>query len=113
MSFKAVEIAPFGIQAAVFESWDDASDYFAQAFGHQIQNVERFCAFCAKELIDGSAWFFMVIPDDLPVWKLAHECVHLADFVMDEVGVPTDVSNSELRAYLVDSIMQQVLDAER
>jgi len=35
----------------------------------------------------------------------AHEAVHLADFVMDGMGMPTDVTNTELRAYLVGHIV--------
>jgi hypothetical protein len=31
----------------------------------------------------------------------AHECVHIADFVMNRLGVPMGVRNTEIRAYLV------------
>lgn len=33
------------------------------------------------------------------IW--AHECVHIADFVMDYLGMPMDVDNTEVRAYMV------------
>jgi len=38
----------------------------------------------------------------------AHEAVHLADFIMDSLGLPTDLSNTEVRAYMVGHIVSQI-----
>lgn len=50
---------------------------------------------------DGQAWFGMVIKEGASFATWAHECVHIADWIMDHVGVPTDAANTEVRAYLV------------
>ena len=50
---------------------------------------------------DGSTRLSMVIKPVTTKATWAHECVHIADFVMNRLGVPMGVRNTEIRAYLV------------
>ena len=59
---------------------------------------------------DGRAWFSMVIKPEANDATRAHECVHIADFLMDRFGIPTDVSNTEVRAYLVGKLFGDLQD---
>lgn len=62
---------------------------------------------------DGHGWFSMVIKDEATSATCAHECVHIADFVMDHLGIPTGAENTEVRAYLVGhlfSCLQEIME---
>ena len=50
----------------------------------------------------------MVIKPHATGATIAHECVHLADFVMHALGIPTGWENTELRAYLVGHAFAEV-----
>jgi hypothetical protein len=52
--------------------------------------------------------FSMTITPGSTISTWAHEAVHLADLLMDSRGVPTDVSNTEVRAYLTGYIVEQI-----
>lgn len=43
---------------------------------------------------------------DTGTW--AHEAVHMADLIMDSLELPTDLSNTEVRAYMVGHIVEQI-----
>jgi hypothetical protein len=49
---------------------------------------------------DGSTRLSMVIKPVAAKATWAHECVHIADFVMNRLGIPMGVENTEIRAYL-------------
>lgn len=50
---------------------------------------------------DGRSWFSMIIKPEATKATWAHECVHIADFVMDRLGIPSGAENTEVRAYMV------------
>lgn len=51
----------------------------------------------------------MITPEaGLDTW--AHEAVHLADLLMESRGIPTDVSNTEVRAYITGYATQEIAD---
>ena len=50
---------------------------------------------------DGTVRLSMVLKRGTTRATWAHECVHIADFVMDHVGIPLGIDNTEVRAYLV------------
>lgn len=49
---------------------------------------------------DGSPRLSMVIKPVATKATWAHECVHIADFVMHHLGIPMGVENTEIRGYL-------------
>lgn len=49
----------------------------------------------------GSTRLSMVIKPHASKSTWAHECVHIADFVMDHLSLPSGVENTEIRSYMV------------
>lgn len=62
---------------------------------------------------DGAPWFSMVIKKKANLSTLAHECVHIADYVMDVFGIPCTAENTEVRAYLVGHLFGEARDLRR
>ena len=52
----------------------------------------------------------MVIKPHATDATIAHECVHLADFAMHVLGIPTGWENTEVRAYLVGHAFSEIMD---
>ena len=50
---------------------------------------------------NGSIRLSMVIKPHATKSTWAHECVHIADFVMEYLHLPSGVENTEIRAYMV------------
>lgn len=50
----------------------------------------------------------MVIKPTATKATWAHECVHIADFVMDYLSLPPGVENTEIRAYLVGHLFSRL-----
>ena len=50
---------------------------------------------------DGAPRLSMVIKPKATRATWVHECVHIADFVIDLLNLPTGVENTEIRAYMV------------
>lgn len=57
---------------------------------------------------DGVPFFSIVVGKRSSPALWAHECVHMADFIMDHLGIPTDVSNTEIRAILTQRLFEAV-----
>lgn len=57
---------------------------------------------------DGTPMLSMILPKDAKISTWAHECTHVADLVMDYLGIPTGVKNTEVRAYIVSHLMDQL-----
>ncbi len=58
---------------------------------------------------DDVAWYNMVLPEGIPVKTIVHECSHAIDFIMDDVGVPINVDNTEIRAYLLAELFSDAM----
>lgn len=103
--YSVVHAHPFKVQIAVFRKFKHLRKEFPKA-----PTFDRTSnAGCVMWEDDGCMWFAMVLPDGTPVATIAHECVHAADFVMENAGIEAE-GNTEIRAYLMEHIMQQVLD---
>lgn len=58
----------------------------------------------------GSAAFIIMIKSlGLNYRTLVHECVHMAQYILDYKGIPTDVDNTEVVAYLTDYLFKECL----
>lgn len=102
MADFTIDIDVFGTQVAVFRTEDQRIAALKENGLEPIRTTEASHASAhMDESADGRAWFSMVIKDQATKATWAHECVHMADFVMDHLGIPTDASNTEVRAYLV------------
>lgn len=109
---KAVLMAdPFGVQIGVFGSEKAAIKYFAKEHGVNMPSAGGAANASAHSFIDGDKhWYALVLPKGLPMSKVAHEVVHIADFIMVDMGVPCNAKNTEIRAYLVDYLLSQLWD---
>lgn len=111
MADKVFSCDPFGVQIAVFHCLTEMNRYFVEQL--EIQNTEFF-AVKANAMAtvqadpQGIKWFAMWLPLDAPFSKIAHECSHMVDFVMDAHGVPINIENTEVRAYLLERMLEAV-----
>lgn len=104
-----VEIRPFGFECLVASTIDEAVKTMRDEYGIEFEAPPN-CECCVvTDVNEGGRWFVMVLPDDIGVHKIAHECIHAADFAMQFAMVPTGVKNTEIRAYIVDDLMRQIL----
>lgn len=107
---RVISIPLFDFDVGVFESLEHYQTYFAEV--HSIDAPEVTCFTAAAVYFEdgGASWFSLILPDGVSIAKLAHEACHMADFAMSAAGVPTGVKNTEVRGYLVERIMEQLLD---
>jgi len=61
---------------------------------------------------DGDPRLSIVIKPKATKATWAHECVHVADFAMTVLGIPTDAKNTEIRGYLVGHIFAGLEDLQ-
>lgn len=58
-------------------------------------------------------YFCITLPDsdrdNFLIW--IHEASHAVDAIFDELGIPADYSSTELRAYMLQHIVEQIEDA--
>ncbi len=97
-----IDLAVFNLDVAVFASDEDRvaalRDEGCDVSEHDIAALASSHMDVAG---DGSPRLSMVIKPVATTATWAHECVHIADFVMDRLGVPMGVENTEIRGYLV------------
>lgn len=92
----------FHLEVAVFDRDKDRRKFLRSVgVGAEKHTAAAFASAHMDCGEDGVAWFSMVIKPDATKATWAHECVHIADFVMDRLGIPTDATNTEIRAYIV------------
>jgi hypothetical protein len=99
-----IHLDVFHVQVGVFKSDKKRRQHLKKyGFAGKIERNEPACFGSTHLDIDdtGRGWFSMVIKPVANQSTWAHECSHMADFLMDRLGIPTDVSNTEVRAYLV------------
>lgn len=107
----------FGIQVAVYTSDAERIETLAaQGITANKGDPNAFATAHVDRDDSGRAWFSMVIPHNATQATRAHECVHIADWIMHEIGIPTHAENTEVRGYLVGHLMvelQEILGQPR
>lgn len=92
----------FNLEVAVFSNDDDrVAALRADGCDVEGRNSVALASAHMDEAGDGSLRLSLVIKPVATRATWAHECAHLADFVMDYLGVPTGIENTEIRGYLV------------
>lgn len=104
-----IYIDVFNIQVAVYAKDKDRRKELRKK-GFNADNHDEACLASAHMDMgpDGRAWFSMVIKPEATRATWAHECVHIADFLMERVGIPSSTENTEVRAYLVGHIFARL-----
>lgn len=107
-----IHLDVFHTQVGVFKRDKDRIKFLRKRGLTEILEGGESCFASAHKDIgpSGQAWFSMVIKPEANTSSHAHECVHIADFLMDHMGVPTDVTNTEIRAYLVGKLFGDLQD---
>ena len=93
----------FNIDVGVYDSFEARVEHLRET-----QSVEdpvsapheSLAASYMDEAGDGSMRYTMVLTPRATRGTWVHECVHMADFIMHSVGIPTGYKNTEVRAYL-------------
>lgn len=116
IALGAISVDVFNIEVGVFRDDEMRVQALADA-GVEAHPAEGASWATAHKDIgpDGYAWFAMVIKPEANKATWAHECVHLADWIMEHIGAPTDAANTEVRAYLVGHLfagLETILEAE-
>ena len=58
--------------------------------------------------IDGADYFVIVL-QQTTLRTIVHECVHMAQYILDNKGIGTGIDNTETLAYLVDYLFSEVV----
>ena len=74
---------------------------------HDIIDKPEYAAYCTFN--DDSV--ILNITEDIPLEVIAHEAVHITNYVYRECNMEVDINNDEPYAYLLAWIVQQILAA--
>ena len=108
-----ITIHPFKVQVGVFDTFGGFNSYWSTALNLIPPNEPMTEAMAITDMTcDGCPWFALVIPKGIPLATVAHECSHMVDFIFDKFELQTDVSNTELRAYMLEYIINEVMEVE-
>lgn len=109
-----VVVEPFGAQVALFEDIDRMARYHRKVLGVDIEIVPSAYARTHQEVgLDGLIYWSMWLPKTATLSTIVHECSHVVDFMMDAHGVPISLENTEIRAYMLGALFQDVCGALR
>lgn len=102
----------FNLDVAVFDNEDDRIACLTdQGCNDLTRHTDA--AYASAHLdstASGSPRLSMVIKPHASKSTWAHECVHIADFVMDHLSLPSGVENTEIRAYMVGHLFAGLQD---
>ena len=109
-----VTMQPFNAQIAIFRDQKTQRKYFKKA--HGIKHLNSFNGTAngtAMQLTspNGFEFYTMFLPVDVTAKTVVHECSHIVDFVLDSSGVPLIAENTEIRAYALADLFEQVTNA--
>ncbi len=105
-------VAPFDIQVAVWRTREKMIEYYAEVLSYDVEptsNVGPSNGLCYAFKDDsGVNWYNLILPESVKPKTIVHECSHAIDFIMDDVGVPIGIENTEIRAYLLGDLYEDV-----
>ena len=100
----------FKVQINVFTTAKSAEGFLFDMGCGEVDCRPSHGAFYKAENDDGVSWFAMYVSPDADNSTVVHEAVHAADWIMDDIGIPTTAKNTEVRAYLVQSVYSQAMN---
>lgn len=59
---------------------------------------------------DGAILYYLMLPLETKPRTWVHEASHLVDFIMHHLGMETDLTGTEVRAYMIDHIFASIED---
>lgn len=107
-----ISIDVFDVQVGIFHSFRRCAKWCKKNVGSEPEGMDDANAAAFQLRSDqGEMFFGAVIPKGVSLGCVAHECVHLADFIMLHLGIPTDAENTEVRAHMVHMMVDTFIDA--
>ncbi|WP_299949087.1 hypothetical protein [uncultured Ruegeria sp.] len=104
-----VWVHPFGVEVPIFEDDKKIVRYHKKKWGIEGGwNLPAYGLASREYDADGQARFALLIPESANLGLIVHECSHIVDLVMDECGVPINVENTEIRAYMLATLFCDV-----
>jgi|GEM_PF-5583313 len=104
-----IHIDVFDIQVPLFISDFDRVEA-GKAMGVEVTpTTQPINGAVGRDIATDGSWFYsMVINPEATPATWAHEASHLADFVMDALRMPMGLKNTEVRAYMVGCVFEQI-----
>ena len=105
-----IPLEMFCLDVAVFASEDERIETLtAQGCDDLTRHSDAALSSAHQDFTrDGNIRLAMVIKPEATKATWAHECVHVADFVIDYLGLPTSVEGTEVRAYMVGYLFSRL-----
>lgn len=96
----------------VFKSSEKHNEYFYSLCGEVLPPMPANSGARAHYTVDseGQEYLSMIIPNKKNIGHVAHEASHIADFFCHMAGLPISYEATEVRAYIVGYIVQQIAD---
>jgi len=93
-----------------YEINTDSRDYFLNSDGVLIDLEKDFGICCTIVLALKN--FRRILDSDMPYAMnlLAHECLHAATAIMDDRGIPVNLANDEVIAYIQSFLVQKIVE---
>lgn len=99
----------FSMQIPVFLNQEDKNHTLASRGFTSFQlHSPIHGAACRDYCDDGSSLISLIIPPNSEPSTWAHEAVHVADFIMDTLGMDMELGNTETRAYITGYVFNRV-----
>lgn len=111
MADFAFDVRPFDNNVAVFHDVSEMVRYHEKVLGakdHGIDPTYAKAMACSISGKDGAMYFSMYLPEDAPLSQIVHECSHMVDFLFKHHGVGLDVCHTEIRAYMLQRMFEDV-----
>ena len=113
MADFAFDVRPFASNVAVFHDVGEMIRYHEEVLGAQGHGIDpTFSKAMACSIVggNGAMYFSMHLPKDAPLSQIVHECSHMVDFLFDHHGVGLDVGHTEIRAYMLQRMFEDVTE---
>jgi len=91
-------------QVAVFPTFEEYNDYYKEMGADPVGRATNALA-SVHQNTEGVPYFSMVIPEGTSAGTIAHESLHIVDFLCDELGIPITIENTEIRGYMIGYIV--------
>lgn len=98
-------------QIAVFPTFEEYNDYYKEK-GFDPVGVATNALASVDHNDEGVPYFSMVIPEGAGMGTIAHESLHIVDFLCDELGIPITLENTEIRGYMIGYIVNCIVSGK-
>ena len=111
MADAVFDVLPFKAKVALFHDLDEMVRYHEKTLGiadHGLLDVASDGLATIQRAADGTCYFSLFLPAGTGAGTIVHECSHAVDLLLDHHGVPLTVDNTEVRAYMLERLFEDV-----